>query len=321
MNRILEKKENGNQFDNLKVDVEKIFQQYHFKKNGTLVASKNRSKEYFFQKIYSSPLISIRWKNYIWHMLRRTNLDQSWFKIFSKYWSEILKGRPLWSPYDLFYLKNHYRIKFQNKYLPYSNSPSIHLKAWQEWELLYLLLHYATKESFVNYSNCINWYKKLRYKKSNTILEYGCSCAPITTTFFEFLRSSQNDIFFLCDLQCLPFHYATYKFRNLPNVIPILLNPENNFQLTLEKKVDVIFCLMVFEHLNEPLKTVKNFHQILNDGGVLFFDYIKGDGEGHDTFQAVKQRNEVLEFICKHFTLLTGKIDKSESTKLTIVRK
>jgi hypothetical protein len=311
-----------NQFDNLKVCPEQVFTDFPFGNMNQKDAVKKDRKFNLspFQKLYSLPWFPLRYRNFLWKLFHRINLDQTWFESFSSYWSEVLGGRPLWGTQDLFFLKNNYRIRFQNKQLPDTNSAGVHLQAWQEPEVLYLLLHYAAKESIANYADVVQLYKKYA-PNSKKLLEYGCSCAPITTSIFEFTRPTQDQSFYLCDLQSIAFHYGAYKFRNFNNVFPVLLKPEDNFQFKYNEKFDVIFCLMVFEHLNEPLETVKRFHQMLNPGGVLFLDYIKGDGDGHDTIQAVEQRNDVLDYVDKHFSLLHGNLCSSESIGLTVVKK
>jgi len=126
---------------------------------------------------------------------------------------------------------------------------------------------------------------------------------------------------YIADIQTLAFHYATYRFRYCSNVIPLLLTPENNFLLRINDDLDAIFCITVFEHLNRPLDTVKIFYEKLKPGGLLFFDYIRGEGPGLDTKQGVTQRDDVLSFILKNFDLVYGNISKEKSTGLAIVRK
>lgn len=84
---------------------------------------------------------------------------------------------------------------------------------------------------------------------------------------------------------------------------------------------DVITCLAVFEHLNNPLDTIQRFHAGLQKGGLLFMDYIKGDGGGLDTIQGVRERDAVIDYIQKNFECLHGKISKETSMGLIVLRK
>lgn len=153
------------------------------------------------------------------------------------------------------------------------------------------------------------------------MLEFGCATAPVTASLYEFYRPESQFKMYVSDIPTLAFHYAAYRFRYCSNVIPILLKPENDFILKLPDKLDVIFCITVFEHLNQPLETVKIFYNLLNPGGLLFFDYIKGSGKGLDTQHAVRQRGSVLDFIGDNFELIEGQLTKDSDMHLTIVQK
>ncbi|MEO0564494.1 MAG: methyltransferase type 12, partial [Chloroflexota bacterium] len=77
----------------------------------------------------------------------------------------------------------------------------------------------------------------------------------------------------------------------------------------------------VFEHLNAPMETIRRFHEYLNVGGVLIFDYILSEGTGLDTKAGLEQREDVLAFIEQHFDIVEGKIDYDRSMRLTVARK
>jgi SAM-dependent methyltransferase len=152
-------------------------------------------------------------------------------------------------------------------------------------------------------------------------MEYGCGTAPITASYFEFYAPKVAHRIILAEIETLAFHYGAYRFRRCSNVIPILLLPENDFQLGLEQPVDAIFCITVFEHLNQPMETIQRFYDNLAPGGLLFFDYIKGDGDGMDTIHGVREREAVLDYVATHFDVLEGTLEKENSMSLTIVRK
>ncbi len=320
MTEIFYQKKKENQLDNLVIDVKKIYEKYPISKK--IFPSPNLVKftENYFHKIYKSSFIPKKIRNYLWHIFRRLNLDLSWFREFNKYWSKILGARPFWDINDLFFLKNVYRLKFQYNILPESDDPYLHLEAWQCPEVIYQLLFLVCKEIFANSFNILNILKKKK-KKINSILEFGCGTAPITTSLFEFHRLSKNIKIFISDIQTIAFHYAAFKFRRCSNVISVLLEPENNFLLKLNEKVDVIFCLAVFEHLNKPIETINIFYKTLNKGGLLVFDYKMTEGEGLDTHISAKERNSVLDFIEKKFNIIFGRISKEKDIGLTIVRK
>jgi 2-polyprenyl-3-methyl-5-hydroxy-6-metoxy-1,4-benzoquinol methylase len=84
---------------------------------------------------------------------------------------------------------------------------------------------------------------------------------------------------------------------------------------------DVIVCLAVFEHLPNPYEIVEVFYDHLKQGGVLIFDYIKGEGKGLDSKAGLTDRKKVLAFIEKNLNILEGKIDYKDNTALIIATK
>jgi 2-polyprenyl-3-methyl-5-hydroxy-6-metoxy-1,4-benzoquinol methylase len=101
------------------------------------------------------------------------------------------------------------------------------------------------------------------------------------------------------------------------------LDEKHDLQLDLATcgTFDSIFCITVFEHLNQPLETMKRFHRTLRSGGLLFFDYIAGDADGLDTEQGQAQRKEVLRWAQENFTLLHGEWNMEKTMGLTLIQK
>jgi 2-polyprenyl-3-methyl-5-hydroxy-6-metoxy-1,4-benzoquinol methylase len=253
---------------------------------------------------------------------RQMGLDQNWFFEFRKYWSGVLKGRPLWAVDDLYFLKNLYRIKFQSSTVPDEIDSQGHCKAWQKPEVIYQLLHLVCRETIADQLGILQKLAVVRpdFKKLK-MLEFGCATAPITTSLYNFYNPKILMKMYISDMQTLAFHYATYRFRHCSNAIPVLLRPEDDFVLKLDDKLDVIFCITVFEHLNQPLQTVKNLYNLLNPGGILFFDYIKSAGLGFDTKMGLRERGPVIDFIGDKFVVVEGELSREESMRLTVVRK
>lgn len=320
MENMFYNKKESNQFDNIKLNIKKLYKNFPFDKKinpkPNLVFFSNSK----FHKIYSNRFIPKVIRTKLWHIFKRFSLDFTWFDEFHNYWKKIIKGRPLFGLQDLFFLKNIYRMKFQSNQVPDTNDPYIHLKAWQRPELIYQLLHSVCKEFLSNQLSLLNLSKNT-IKKNKSILEFGCGTAPIITSLYEFYKLPKSLKIYISDIQSITFHYAAYKFRRCSNVLPILLTPENDFLLTLDKKVDLIFCNAVFEHLNKPLETVKIFKDILNINGLLIFDYVKTSGDFLDTQHSVQQRNSVLNFIINHFKIIQGKININGNVGLTVVKK
>ena len=312
-----------NSFDNLAIEVSQLYDEHPIEKK-----EKNAKPNHVsfaqtpFHRVYRNHFIPIKYRHYAYHALRRINLDLSWFEEFNRYWTSILHGRTFWGIQDLFFLKNLYRLKFQHNQVPDTDDPYMHLSAWQRPEIMYQLLHLVCREAV---SNQVYILKHLQWLKGNitnlTLLEFGCATAPVTASLYEFYKTKPGLKVYISDMQTLAFHYAAYRVRHCSNVIPLLLTPENNFRLEPNDDLDAIFCIAVFEHLNNPMDTIKVFYETLRHNGLLFFDYVKSDGVGMDSKHSKTQRNDVIDFINKNFELVHGNISKDKDMGFTIVKK
>lgn len=312
-------KSGANGFDNLAVDVPALYS--HYPLSDLLVRTDSVSSLRNRSNFYRNGLIPLKFRLRTWQQAFRAQRDISWFEELNAYWTTILGGRPLWSPHDVYFLKNVYRIKFQQNTLPDTEDPNVHLQAWQRPESLYSLLHLLTKETWAIDARIVQRALRLAGKAGGgSLLEYGCGLAPLTYAALKFLGSSRGVRFHLADLASLPFHYAAWRLRGDPNVNAHLLEAERGFALDLNEPLDVIFCMQVFEHLNKPLETVQRFHKMLNKNGVLVFDFMLTKGEGLDSIQAVLERDQVLDFINANFDV-QPKLDTAKTVDLTFARK
>ncbi len=273
----------------------------------------------FHRYLYGNRLIPLKYRARLRELLRKTGVDDLWLGHFQEYWTQ-LGGRPLWHPSDFFFLRNFYRLRQQPPSLNQITDNSSHLEAWQDSTYIYSLFHAVFKETFLSEPKYIN--AALRFcPNALTVLEYGGGLAPITTSCIEFNSLSKGTQYLIADLPTLTFHYGGRKFRKCSNVELCVLSPDHNFQLHTDYKFDIVFCCQVFEHLNEPLDTVKRLYQNLRSGGVLIFDYIKSEGRGLDSMQGLRDRNSVLGFVAKTFKIESGKIDPATHVGLTVARK
>jgi SAM-dependent methyltransferase len=311
-----------NYFDKLVVDVAALYKNHPIEQMRN-TPSRRRLPDFAnsrWHQIYRNRLLPLKLRQKLWQFNRQTHADISWFQAFSGYWSTVLGGRPLFSVHDLIFLKNLYRIRFQANEVPDTEDEAIHLMAWQQPEILYQLLHYVVKGGLQNQLHSVAQLRHLKRKPAR-IVEYGCSLAPIVSTMLEFYPLDNDLEIIICDIETVTFHYGAWRLRHCSNVRPIALKVEDGFQLQLNEPVDVIFCMTVFEHMNKPMETIQRFYDLLTPGGLLVFDYIKSDGHGLDTVQAVRERESVLRFIQESFELVQGTIDPNLSVSQTVVRK
>lgn len=309
-----------NKFDNLLINVPALYKKYPIGKNSFQNISGSQQEIGIFNRLYRLSIIPFSVANVLWYLFHRTNLDQRWFDEFKKYWRQVLGGLTLWGPQDFYFLRNIYRLKFQQTHLSKNNFPRAHLSSWQNPEVIYQLLDMAYRESLFNQVPALSLY--FNYRKNNTdpIYEFGCGIAPVATTLRE-LTQEENLKIYLSDIQTIFFHYAAYKFRKDKQVVPLLLLPENKFLPKLPEKVGTIFCLTVFEHLTEPLAAAQKFYDLLLPAGILIFDYIKSEGKGMDTQTALKERGKVLHYISTNFKIVHGRFDDSNEAKTLVAVK
>lgn len=270
-----------------------------------------------FQRWYRSRLWPAGWRGKLWTAWHRTGLDQDWFDRAKVYWGRVLGGRPLWGPEDFHFLRNIYRQRFQTAAVAQDADAAGHLAAWQSPQILGHWFQSVYKEARFHWLPHLQWLRKYA-PRARSILEFGCGVAPLATSLFDFRPDASRLRIFIADLETVSFHYATWKFGRFPNVIPHPLRAADQFALRLPEKTDAIFCLAVFEHLNAPLETVRQFHEALSPGGVLIFDYIVVDGTGMDTIHGLRERPAVLDFIEKNFRVVHGRLDPAASMGLTV---
>lgn len=318
MEKYIDRKSLPNKFDNLHVDVKELYKKFPIGEK----INRRPSKRSFMRILYKSRFIPYKYRIRLWNLAHQIQLDIDWFYMFSEYWSQVLGGRPLRAVHDLYFLKNWYRVKFQSLAIEEGAASEDHLDAWQKPAALYQLLHYAVKETLNSDIATMRLaLKKYGVKKNLDIMEYGCSLAPITTAYHVFYSETKNANFYITDIQTLAFHYAVFKFSDYSNIYPSLLSAENDFQTTLTQPMDMIFCLTVFEHLNEPLITAQKFYKLLKPGGLLVFDYIKSEAGGLDTQKALDQRNDTIQYFKAHFEMMQGELDPDATPKIIILKK
>lgn len=305
-----------NGFDNLVVDVPALHRDFPVDRPSDLGLAWNSP----IDRLYSASLLPLTQRGQAWQLLRRIRLDLTWFERFRRYWGKVLGGRPLWGVEDFYFLRNIYRMRFQSASVPDTTDASVHLEAWQRPEVISHLFHSVYKESLNHELRILHALRAHARGPQRTFLEFGCGSAPITTTLCEFDPPHGEQQIWISDIETVPFHYAAHKLAPFSRVQAVPLRPENAFRFPLAQKFDVIFCMTVLEHLQEPLATLDHLRGLLAPGGLLFFDYVKSDATGLDTVAGRDQRSAVLAYVRENFRVLQGSLEVERSIGLTIVR-
>lgn len=314
-----------NKFDKVWIDIEKVFNEQSLNLNRTHKFDKNSStrKEYRIRflkmigclmRMYS---MGILYKLGLLEKLMCSNLLIGWFEEFRKFWVDYLKNRPI-DIIDFHFLRVNYRTKFQEVSYEDELNPTKFIKAWQKQENVHLLFHCIWKYAKSAY---LDFHPFLRYIRNKAhILEYGCGIAPITTGLIKYCPYKKLK-FTIADIKQINFLYARWKFSQKDYINSITIDPAICDNLPAQENYDVILCLTVLEHLPNPFEVIKVLHNHLKTGGILIFDYVKGEGKGLDTTRGVIEREKVLNFIEQNFKLLKGTINCKQSTGLTVVKK
>jgi len=230
-----------------------------------------------------------------------SRLKLDWFREFREYWMSVLGLRPL-EPDDFTYLLGAYRQRFQTLDADGLGVDEAPLGAWQDPRNLYLLLSH-------HYRTALRPLAVYRYApfvpRRARVCEYGCGVAPLTTSLVRFYP--HLDLTITCaDLPTVLFHFARWRFRALPFVRTVIVDPADD--APLEGEFDVVFCTEVLEHVPRPLALLRHLHARLAPRGILIFDYIRSQGRGLDTVGGLHDRLPALGFVREAFEVVQGSV-------------
>ena len=295
--------QDSNFYDRIEVNVNSLF-------DSNIDPKKTKHPSYF-QRVFKRYLTAVLIKIGLYYPLIEAGFIIGWFEDFKSYWYNVLKGRPLYL-HDFYYLLGVYRQRFQKLVVPDQADENTFLEAWQNPIVMYQLFGYVRRCSRepLHSRRFEKW-----IKSGYNILEYGCGIAPISHSLLQVSLKRDLNIT-IADIRQINFHYAIYRLAG--NVNHFEITP---FKNSIPRKTyDVIFMNTVFEHLPDPLDTLKNITAGLKSKGIFIFDYILGDGDGLDTMEGVIQREEVLLYINDHYDLLSGELLKEKSMGMTVCR-
>jgi len=138
-----------NNEDCFDIDVNQIYKNNPINKKIKPKPNQVKFNRSIFHRIYRNRLLPLKVRIFFWYLFRRTNLDLTWFKIFSEYGNRILyHGRRFFFPPDLFFYKNYFNARFGNNRFPITNDPYVHLDAHQILEILFHLFYLVSKEGY-----------------------------------------------------------------------------------------------------------------------------------------------------------------------------
>jgi len=306
----------GNKYDDLRVDIQKVYEAgLPWRKNSF---EKQRKKSLFSWFRRSSCRILFRLRLWEW-MVCLGPVDR-WFHDFREYWQAVLGGRPLWTRMDFFHLRHDYRKRHQMQDALAWDTPADHVANWQDAALLYGLFQQVAAIA-LNPLPALDFWRLTR-SRGLRILEYGCSSAPYYHCYREFFRSRKQE-WVLADLPNFPFHFAQWLYQGDSEVSWITIKEENfTNPLGEEEGFDAVILTTVLEHVDDPVRVIRDLLSRLKDDGILLFDFVVTAGTGLDHPQGVDGRLEALALIEKECRPVVGEFpDIHGEVGLTIVRK
>jgi 2-polyprenyl-3-methyl-5-hydroxy-6-metoxy-1,4-benzoquinol methylase len=234
------------------------------------------------------------------------NLRLDWFHEFQRYWVGELGNRPI-HPHDFYHLYGVYRQRLQTIDFEHLSNPALasdekHLTSWRDHRLTYYLFAHTYRQAL----SPLHVQRYARYiHRRDRVAEYGCGAAPMLTALARRYRHLDLQLVG-ADLPHLLFHFARWRFRDLPYVRMVPIQPDND--APLPGQYDAIFCMEVFEHVPRPLAVAEHLHRALRPGGRLIFDYVRSEGTGLDTASSLRDRIPTLEFLLQRFEILQGQV-------------
>lgn len=302
----------GNYFDNLRIDIEKSHQAID-----RLLAEKVPSRKPLFLNLVAYATNALLQKFKLQEFLAGSGLRRAWFDDFHAYWADILGGRPL-TVLDYFMLLHDYRKRQQHTRELSWDTADRHVANWQDPSELYSTFAFTRNLVLRPIVGRALW---SRLKKGSSVLEYGCSLAPYYNcyrSFFSHLKCSWR----LADIANFPFHYAKYRYRQDEGVSFHTIRADSfKDPLGSTELYEVIVVTTVLEHLDDPVYVSDYLLARLKTGGLFVFDYVISEGKGLDTPQALRMRNECLDFILSKVEIISGKVDSTRNVGLVIGRR
>src|SRR3989339_217727 len=240
-------------------------------------------------------------------------LIRGWFDEFEEYWNKVLSGRPL-RFHDFHFLRGVYRQRYQDVEVETGAHRDNFLYAWQEPRNVYSIFGAVYKYGL----NPWHYYPLRKYfSRGDKVLEYGAGIAPIVTGLIN--DGLDHFDFTIADIQQFTYHYAKFRLKQFgvtcididPAILPPLPHDDYN----------IIFCMTVLEHVQNPKEIVDHLTTHLKPGGYFVFDFFLSDGTKLDTQEAVDQRTSVLDYIKHHYDVIEGELSYTKTMMRTVVKK
>ena len=174
-------------------------------------------------------------------------------------------------------------------------------KNYQDARILYtarLQLAYTRFPSALKVLRHINGLYLPWRRKNIKVLDYGCGVGDYALAFAT--HGYQTT---LCDIEGGNLDFARWRFEQRPYPFKVLPATETNLYPELNEQ-HIVLAGEVLEHVREPLQVLKNIHQCLPKGGLLWYsgypDHQREVGGDH-LIEAAEQRQEAYDYVQGNF--------------------
>lgn len=236
--------------------------------------------------------------------LVNAGLRRQWFEEFRDYWENVLGGRPL-TVIDFHNLRFAYRRRGQiTEQLSWENW-SGHLANWQHPMHIFQTFDFVYRSGLHPAWHGTTLFELLEPRW--TVLEYGCSIAPMYRTSRTFLSDRATN-WVLADIPGFPFHYARHVYGRDAQASFHVIEQQDDPLSGLDGQFDLILVQTVFEHLDRPRLVAEYLLDRLRPGGLFWFDYPVTDISGLNTPTGQSEREATLEFLAERLDIVRGEL-------------
>lgn len=157
------------------------------------------------------------------------------------------------------------------------------------------------------------------------ICEYGCGVAPFTTTLLKNIDMKEGTTLnlSLVDVDCNHLDFAEYRLNKIVKDLGFEKNINLKFHRVQpdklpdfsDKKIDILFCFEVLEHVPNPVEVIKNIKDNMSEGAIYIENFIKhnhddDDDDGPDLKSARDERDEYYEILDEYFNLIAPSVEE-----------
>jgi hypothetical protein len=229
--------------------------------------------------------------------LVHANLRLDWFEEFREYWTDALGNRSI-DPHEFHFLRGIYRQRIAEPIADVETLPQ--RQGWFDARSVHQLFHHQYRLAL----HPLQARRLVPYiPRGAHVCEYGAGLAPVITSLLRYYR--HLDLRMTCaDIPHLLFHFTRWRFRALPFVRTLVIEPGG--KPPLDETYDTLICLQAFKYIPNPVAVMQHLEGCIRPGGYFVLDYFRPDEEGPDVERRLRERQEALGYLAERFRVVEG---------------